>query len=270
MKLMDYVTDARNPQRQLHSKGLPLKLELPDEIVKDLKTLYKSGETEGVEIGLTAFVTTDGGFKIDHWSKGFPDRVQTLHTDDNDAFGDLHSHPSTSIGHVHGYCAHSPGDYQMFSPPNVILKKPLFIRLVCSEKHIYAVIYRNGLSKFNRPAFDDLQGTQKASQDSYFEEKNPLGDKWRDEQNTILLEGKVKEKQLAGLSKTAAEQKRTEIRQGMSFNRLVELKKYTPHFGRYMMNASLAFNMRMASACGFGFYVSGTDDSLTLLAGPKE
>jgi len=154
----------------------------------------------------------------------------------------------------------------MFSPPNVILKKPLFIRLVCSHKHIYAVIYRNGLSQFV-PAFYDLQTTQKRSQDSYFEKRN-VG--WEDEQTDIIMNGPVKPKQVAGLTKTAADQRRNEIRQTSAFNRLVQLKKYTPHFGEYMMNASLAFNMKMATAGNFGFYVSGPDYTLTLLGGPRE
>lgn len=58
-------------------------------------------------------------------------------------FGNVHAHPSASIGHVGGYSAHSMMDLANFAGTRT---KPYFFQFVASGTRIYAMVQIGGMS----------------------------------------------------------------------------------------------------------------------------
>jgi hypothetical protein len=96
----------------------------------------------------------DGKLKIgDNIFEGAATGINIDSDATNDNFGDLHCHPSNSIGHVNGYAAHSPEDFLAFRNNT---HKPVFIRFVASGTQIYAAICRSGHSNLIEKQIADI------------------------------------------------------------------------------------------------------------------
>src|SRR5215212_9043586 len=61
---------------------------------------------------------------------------------------DVHCHPTASIGEAEGYSPHSPEDFLSLAE-QIHRGKPLYIKFVVTGNHLFAVVYRRGLSTFD-------------------------------------------------------------------------------------------------------------------------
>ncbi len=138
MDLLEYVGNFYN---QSHvPAGFPNELKLPRDLIDAWYDLYWTGERLGCEYGES--LTADQNFhkiKRSDPVKGLADSCSVPRTASVLEFGDMHSHPSFSIGHLDGHSAYSVEDWQVFK---YHLNKPVFIRFVASGEFLYAVVYR--------------------------------------------------------------------------------------------------------------------------------
>jgi hypothetical protein len=145
MKLIDYVGGFLGKSTATQQQRFPTDLELPDNLIKGWRGLYKVGEKIGCEFGESLTLQDTGQLQIKRSDavKGTDISCDVPRTGEVLEFGDMHSHPAYSIGHVDGYSAHSIEDWTVFKHH---LVKPVFIRFVASGDYLYAVVYRNGVS----------------------------------------------------------------------------------------------------------------------------
>jgi hypothetical protein len=228
MEIKTYITDVLN--NGLHATGFPAHLDIPKSFVDRCYTLYSSGEARHIELGLTLSSAADGTLQIsaieidgDAGGTGINLPVTAAITD----IGDLHCHPSSSIGHKDGYAAHSPEDVASMQHHAA---KPLFLRFVCSGTMIYLMAFRSGLSAISnnqifavRDANHDLAG-------AYFDRLCPYD---VDTRNDMML----------ALPTQAA------INQEMR-----RIRRVTPGLGREMQRLSIAGGIQIANSCHLGFY----------------
>jgi hypothetical protein len=265
MNLVEYLQGARRPDRSWFRENFPRQLTLPADLSQSLFKLYKDGENNGCEFGQTAFFrTTKNEVEVSAVQKGTAVSVQCDRTTDPDEFGDLHSHPSMSIGHLNGFSAHSLEDYKVFAHH---LAKPLFIRFVSSGNWLYALVYRQGLSQYDAAFIDERIRKHNTNMTDYFNRYSPVKDQMNALANEMesqplneLLRGKEK---LATTKPEMAAQRRAII----EWQKL-EWKKQTPNYGQFMMDASIGYNTLMASHKKFGFYSGLKSEILELRAGP--
>jgi hypothetical protein len=155
----------------------------------------------------------------------------------------MHSHPSKSIGHVDGYSAHSLEDYLIFQ---YHVNRPVFVRMVVSGHWFYAAVYRKGLTRFDPTEIKNLLGAHVDAMQEYFIRVNKLKS-WqdvRDKQNDVAIEGGDHEKYM------------------------LEWKRKTPGLGKWLMEASIQYNMDLANRFQYGFYSAKNSRTLRLQAGP--
>jgi hypothetical protein len=109
MKLEEYVSDILTQNK--HPASFPDHLDIPKELVKYCWSLYESGEKAGRERGVNLHLR-NGKLVIDsNVVEGTPTGITIDNATASDNFGDLHCHPSASIGHVNGYAAFSAEDW---------------------------------------------------------------------------------------------------------------------------------------------------------------
>jgi len=247
MKLTNYLYGA---YAGLYSNGFPGELELPQELAGRLAQLYQFGEANGCEYGCRVVMnpdpTADSRVRLDlpDLVHGTANGCQIPQTNFPGDCGDMHSHPSASIGHVDGYSAHSLQDYLVFQHH---LNKPVFIRFVGSGPWFYAVVYRQGLTHF-RP--NDI--TQLVAED-----QNAMWDEFARKNKTTYeqVQQKLFDEQL--------HHGKDPIQQ------LIEWKRQTPGFGKWLMETSIENNTDLAAQDGYGFYSAKSSGTLRLQAGPR-
>jgi hypothetical protein len=153
-------------------------------------SLYQSGEKIGMEKGVNLNLA-DGKLVIgDEVFQGIATGINIDNEAGFDNFGDLHCHPSNSVGHLNGYAAHSPEDF-------IALRnntgKPVFIRFVASGTHIYAAIYRSGHSKLDEKEIVRIRdGNAKAAR-KFFDEKCLVDEEARNDAMLKMNSGKQHE-----------------------------------------------------------------------------
>ncbi len=139
--------------REHSSMGFPLSLVLSKDIAGEFYRMWNDGERRGIEIGANMsfqhglMAIGNGPFYGKANYTEFPPQNA------GDICGDVHTHPANSIGHVNGYAAHSLSDIRALRNN---LAKSVFIRFVVSGYHIYAVVYRNGVSELNERLIQQL------------------------------------------------------------------------------------------------------------------
>jgi len=109
MRVEQYVSDILTTGG--HPTSFPTDLDIPKELVDYCWKLYAEGEKGGRERGVNLYLKQG---KLDIGAKVFEGTATGININSdatNDNFGDLHCHPSSSIGHVDGYAAHSPEDF---------------------------------------------------------------------------------------------------------------------------------------------------------------
>ena len=171
MKLEQYVSDILT--NNAHLAGFPAYLDMPRSLVKYCWGLYQSGEKAGQEQGVRLYLRS-GKVEIDTANpfKGTASGI-TINTDltTNENFGDLHCHPSNSIGHVNGYAAHSGEDFLAMEKNTT---KPVFIGFVASGTRIYAAVYRNGYTQLVKNTITGARDHGAVTSTAYFKRHCPV------------------------------------------------------------------------------------------------
>ena len=98
MNLIDYLNGIdRFPT------SFPDSLVIPKSFVYTCSDLYESGEKRGLELGRYVYLRNNDIEVSDEIVEGTATGIDLGAVDDNENFGDLHCHPSSSIGHVVGH-----------------------------------------------------------------------------------------------------------------------------------------------------------------------
>jgi hypothetical protein len=128
----------------------PSSLELPDEILALFAELYKATESKGKEHGCPLFYDPEAtkAFFPGPIKDGNAVSMNIPKSNFDNNYGNVHAHPSASIGHKDIFCVHSLQDMLTFEH-EIQAKKPFFVQFVASGPKIYAVIYVKGLSTFS-------------------------------------------------------------------------------------------------------------------------
>lgn len=240
MNLIDYIIGVYEKNR--YPINFPPKIELPKELAKAWHLLYTKGEAEGRESGQNLSIDlTQKKILSSVITPGTPVSCDIPRSGDLLEFGDVHSHPSASIGHIGGYSAHSVEDWRVFK---YHLTKPIFIRFVSSGDFIYAVAYRKDFSHYDDKSINSRLMQHADYMSELFNFHNPPENKSSNQVEDLDYE----------------EENR----------KIIEKKKKTKGFGLRLMEKSLENNAFLATWLKFGFYQGDkTKKVLTLIAGEK-
>ena len=225
MDLEKYVLEVLNQNK--HPTSFPVDLDIPKVLVDYCWKLYQEGEKVGKERGVNLYLKKG---KLEIGADVFEGTATGINIDSdatNDNFGDLHCHPSNSIGHVNGYAAHSPEDFLAFRNNTA---KPVFIRFVASGAQIYAAIYRAGHSNLIAKQISDI-GLVINDRGTDFFNKNCLVDE--DARNEAMTRMSSSKQQYQYLSLRRRE---------------------TPGLGKEMERLSVRGCKEIAEKGNFGFY----------------
>src|SRR4051794_16994261 len=111
MELLAYLTALDGGNHQA-----PDKVVLPGAFVAELNKLYEAAEAEGLEHGCA--LMCDRHSRTFSYGMVAVGQATSMHipvsTHANN-FGDVHAHPSASIGHAGGHSAHSMRDLAKFA-----------------------------------------------------------------------------------------------------------------------------------------------------------
>jgi hypothetical protein len=226
MELETYVSEILN--KGLHATSFPADLDIPRTLVDYCWELYQDGEKIGKERGVNLFLDTHGKLDIDtNVFQGTPTGITITSATTNDNFGDLHCHPSNSVGHVNGYAAHSGEDFLAIRNNTA---KPVFIRFVASGTHIYAAVYRSGYSTLVESQIASIRDTNSVDAQKFFEQK-------------CLV--KKTERDAAMLNMNSSQ----EMDQYM-----VQRRRETPGLGKEMQRLSINVCETISKQLKFGFY----------------
>jgi hypothetical protein len=129
---------------------VPPTLELPAELTAFFRELYKTTETAGKEHGCPLFYDPEAPkmFFNTEVKSGTAVSMSIPKSNFDNNYGNVHAHPSSSVGHKDIFCVHSLQDMLTFEDQQRF-GKPFFLQFVSSGPKIYAVNYIRGLSVFN-------------------------------------------------------------------------------------------------------------------------
>ena len=145
MKIEDYF----NGMLELRGKKVPRPdtLELPKNLLQQFTWLFQMTEQPGVEHGGPLFYDDEReSIFLGTIQKGQASSMSIPKSNFDNNIGNVHAHPTESIGHKDGFCAHSMQDMLTFENE---LDKPFFVQFVVSGSKVYAVVYTRDVSLFN-------------------------------------------------------------------------------------------------------------------------
>ena len=158
MNLDDYLI-----QLDGGNTSAPDKLTLQPSFVKQLFGLYTDAEVRGLERGGPLLCDrATRTFAMGEVAEGLKTSMNIPVTNHPGNFGDVHAHPSTSIGRPRGYPAHSMADLTNF---NKTRGKPFWIQFVISGPLLYAMVQVNGVSKWDGTVRAFLSGRSQEEED---------------------------------------------------------------------------------------------------------
>lgn len=238
MKLEDYVYESWSPDRPGHP--FPGTLEIPYYLIQQFRELYRLTEARGQECGYI-LIYDDRSWPIRHGTVAYGNAV-SMNIPKSQSyynFGNIHAHPSGSIGHSGGYSAHSVQDLLTFGD---LTDRILFIQFVVSGPKLYAMIFRAGWSKFG-------DAVQKFAYDKNCE---------------IDVESRNYLAQKNFRNRAEFDQKMASF---TDYNAAVlwldELKRRTVGLGKKMEEFSISACHDFARRFGYGFYIGQTEGSGT-------
>jgi len=237
MELEKYVSEILT--RGMHTASFPADLDIPKSLIDYCWALYQDGEKVGLELGVNLYLNQG---KLDIGTnrfQGTPSGITIASDATNDNFGDLHCHPSNSIGHVDGYAAHSPED--VLAIRNNV-QKPLFIRFVGSGTHVYAVTYRSGYSQRIDKEISNVGLRLNDRATAFFDQKCPVDEEARNEAMTKMSSSKQQSKYI------------------------VLRRRETPGLGKEMERLSIDGCKEIARKGDFGFYAGDQGYGLSVWA----
>jgi hypothetical protein len=225
MELVKYVSEILNSGQ--HPSSFPADLDIPKVLVDYCWKLYEGGEKAGRERGVNLY--REQG-KLEIGADVFEGEATGINIDSdaaNDNFGDLHCHPSNSIGHVDGYSAHSPEDFLALRNN---IAKPVFIRFVASGTPIYAAIYRSGHSNLVAKQIANIGLALNDKGTAFFDKKCPVDEEARNKAMTDMNSSKEQSQYL------------------------ILRRRDTPGLGKEMQRLSIEGCEEIAKKGNFGFY----------------
>ena len=213
--------------------SLPDKIELPDSLAARFLDLYRVTEEAGKEHGCAIFYNDQARqFFFSPITQGGPFSMNITTSSFDNNIGNVHAHPSGSIGHEGGYCAHSMQDLLTFEKS---IGKEFFFQFVVTGKKIYAMLYVQALSTFD----DTLK--RRANE-------------WKDEITNSATNFVAK--QWGGreqyMEKLASLNNQNQIDAFVD-----QAKRTTPGFGEHMEKLSLQACADIAAQFHYGFYING-------------
>ncbi len=228
MEIKTYINDVLAHGR--HAAGFPAHLDIPKAFIDYCYDLYTSGESRMIELGTTLSCAPDGSLqyaaaRVDGIAGGTGINLP-VHLNRTD-IGDLHCHPSNSIGHKDGFAAHSPED---ISSMDSHAGKPLFMRFVCSGTKIYLMVHRANLSALAPRHINTVRDGNHDLALAFFDRHCPLNEDERNEQMLAQPNG-----------------------QAMN-HAMRTLRRNTPGLGKEMERLSIAGASAIANHCHMGFY----------------
>jgi hypothetical protein len=234
MKLEDYLEEAWDPARP--ARPFPGTLEIPFDLTRECKDLYKMTESNGRECGYALFYEgKSSGIRHGMVALGSSFSMSIPRSNSYYNFGNVHAHPSGSIGHAGGFSAHSMQDLLTFEQE---ADKIIFIQFVVSGQKLYAMALRMGNSRFG----DGMRGFANTKKD----------------QITAEATDYVIRKNFR--SDAAYQDKLSSFNNQIEVDRFFEdLKMRTPGFGKKMEELSIAACAEFARRFGYGFYTGKTD-----------
>lgn len=139
MDLIDYLIALDGGNR-----AAPDKLTLPEKFAGELGKLYTTSESKGLEHGRTLFCDrASRAHSYGDVAHGLPTSMNIPVSAHVNNFGNVHAHPSASIGHVGGHSAHSMMDLAKFADTR---DRPYFFQFVASGPRTYAMVQVRGVS----------------------------------------------------------------------------------------------------------------------------
>lgn len=226
MKLVDYVSEVLTENK--HAKSFPDDIDIPKAFVDRFWELYSDGERRGLELGTNVHIES-GQLKLsDKVHQGVATGINIPNDPAAENFGDVHVHPSSSIGHVKGFAAHSGEDFLAIDNNKT---KPLFARFVASGTCVYLAIYRQGHSTIDKSAICKVRDDC-ANEAANYLEAHCLVD--RDARNEAMAA-------MNGSKEMDAY--------------MVQRRRETPGLGKEMQRLSIEGGKKIAQTGNFGFYM---------------
>ena len=162
MNLDDYLIELGGG-----NTSAPDKLTLHPTFVKQLGDLYTDAEARGLERGgPLLFARAARTFALGEVAEGLKTSMNIPVTNHPGNFGDVHAHPSASIGHAGGYSAHSMQDLAKFANTR---NKPFWIQFVASGPWLYAMAQVDGVSKWDGTVQNFLSTRHRAEENRMFD-----------------------------------------------------------------------------------------------------
>lgn len=205
---------------------------LPDQLSTFFKQLAEITEQKGLEHGTFLLLDRDTRtFGKGNVVSGYQDHMDIPRSDAPGNIGDVHGHPSKSVGHDGGYSAHSPEDLRHFGD---FADRNSFVQFVAAGPMVYAMIYVYRESVWNEEVDAYLVDAATAMTDA---NSAPLWEKagGRD----AFLDGRV-------WAQKADED-------GGSEKYTANLRKQVPDYGKIVEQNSLDFCVRFAKTWGYQF-----------------
>lgn len=232
MKLEDYLEGMLEIRGQKVVR--PKTLEMPKALLHLFSELFQMTEQSAVEHGCTLFYDEEGkrvfGSPIKS-GNAFSMSIAKSSFDNN--IGNVHAHPTDSIGHKGGFCAHSMQDLLTFEHE---LMKPFFMQFVVSGSKVYAVVYTRGLSIFG----DEMKAMA-----------NQLKDSSVQEAKAYMLKKFGEDRYMDKISSFGSNQEAEKF--------LLDLKLSTPGLGKMMEKLSIEACMRIALRFKYAFYTGDVE-----------
>ncbi|HEX8789708.1 MAG TPA: hypothetical protein VF765_02070 [Polyangiaceae bacterium] len=226
MQLTQYVSAVLNKGQ--FSTSFPADIDIPRSFVQYCYSLYASGERQSKELGITLSLGAKDALVIsDEITTGLATGINLPYKEGASNFGDLHCHPSSSIGHKKGYAAHSPEDVVSMGPH---AQKPLFCRFVCSGTRIYLMVHRSGHSAIVQKDVFTVRDKNSVAAQEYLSRRCPI----TPEQDQQAYEKMSDSRQLDAYA--------------------VYKRSSTPGLGKEMERLSIEGGKEIAQKCNLGFY----------------
>ena len=225
MDITEYVSKVLTKNGLTNS--FPDSLVVPKSFVDHCWTIYSAGERQGKELG-NNILYEDGEMKVgDRLFEGTATGIDLTNIDKPENFGDLHCHPSSSVGHVGGYAAHSGEDLLAVRNNK---DKHVFIRFVASDTHIYAMVYRKGHTVLDEKKIVHYREQSNSDARAFFDKHCLVNE---EERNTAMLE-------MPGSKEIDAY--------------ITQRRRETPGLGPEMQRLSIKYGKLIADDLKFGFY----------------
>lgn len=262
MRLESYVRDVLRDDK--HGDVFPETLTLVADLVGEFNALYSKGEKGACEYGRSMGIGEDYASIVlggEHHSAKYEANMVIPDLLSDGFFGDVHSHPTDSIGEAGGWAAHSMEDCLAIASHK---EKRLFIGFVVTGPRIYAMAYRKGLTKIDEGHINGLRAKIESGLKAQY-----LAEAWKGDEEAFVDWQQKKFMEFMDMGLKSEEDNAAALRKAMVENKRAHVK----FSGRLGQNLTVSSCKELAEKDGFGFYMSagpGSGTSDRDLTRPKE